>query len=75
MIDPPSPISDQECQVLMLLDSAGTTLIDCRGGHLRGALDAADVVVLLELGGELAGAAIDPALVDRLGRLLGADYS
>jgi hypothetical protein len=74
MIGPVSPLSDQECQVLMLLDSAGTTLTDCRSGRLRWALDAADVCVLLELGAELAGAAVDPALSDRLGRLLGADF-
>ncbi|HYY80801.1 MAG TPA: hypothetical protein VFD04_16715 [Actinomycetes bacterium] len=66
-------LSGPEGQVLMLLDSAGTTLTSRQGGQVRWALDAADVCVLLELGAELAGAAVDPAVSDRLARLLGGE--
>ena len=45
-----------------------------RDGRVRWALDVEDVCVLLELGGELAGAQVDPAVSDRLGRLLGAEW-
>lgn len=67
----PPTISQAEHEVLQLLDSAGCTMTS-RDGRVRWALDADDVCVLLELGGELAGAAFDPDLSNRLARLLGA---
>ena len=67
-------LSEPEGQVLMLLDSAGTTLTGCGSGRVRWALDAADVVCMLELGAELAGVQLDPATSDRLARLLGAEF-
>lgn len=66
------PLSQPEAEVLQLLDTANTTLTS-HDGRVRWALHATDVCALLELGGELFGAAVDPATSNRLAYLLGAD--
>jgi hypothetical protein len=66
-----SLIGQAEADVLQLLEAAGCTLTG-RDGRVRWALDAEDVCVLLELGGELAGGQVDPATSNRVARLLGA---
>jgi hypothetical protein len=66
-----SPMGQAESDVLQLLEAAGCTLTGA-DGRLRWALDAEDICVLLELGGELAGGQVHPVTSNRLGRLLGA---
>jgi hypothetical protein len=64
------PINQTEHEVLDLLCSANTSTT--WDGHIRWHLDGDDVAVLLELGAELAGGALDPAESNRVARLLGA---
>lgn len=64
------PISQTEHELLDLLGSANT--MTTWDGRIRWALDGDDIAVLLELGAELAGVALDPAESNRLARLLGA---
>lgn len=61
---------DLETQLLYFLDSVPTKLYP-RDGSTRWALDAGDLVCLLELGGQLAGGSPNAATWDRVGTLLG----
>jgi hypothetical protein len=63
-------LSVAEVNLLLLLDTAGHKLY-MRDGSIRWALDADDLVCLLELGGELAGGSADAAIWNRVGALLG----